>query len=287
MWPPVPSRRTSSGRRRWSAGPSAGRPGRRRRPGRSAARRRARRRRGRPGSIRCSAPPGMTSSAGWKSSRTRPGSWPRSCDLGERERGADAARWCARRGRRRGRRPARCCAHGSSVMSCTGSASMSARSATTAAARRRARRRSPVRGSRVTRQPACSTRVRDAARWCGSRPTTARGARAGRGAGRPARRRDWRRHVGHDGGSSCTRGRGRGHRSKATGDPRPAVAPGQHSGRRPGTPAQASYAARIRSAATVAGSSPASTAARTSSRIAAHAASGAAAGRARRGPAPR
>ena len=41
-----------------------------------------------PFSRRCSAPPGITSSAGWNSSRTRPDSRPRSMQLGQRQCGA-------------------------------------------------------------------------------------------------------------------------------------------------------------------------------------------------------
>ena len=45
----------------------------------------------RAGGDQVSAPPGMTSSAGWKSSRTRPGSSAAGCDLGEGQAGADEA----------------------------------------------------------------------------------------------------------------------------------------------------------------------------------------------------
>ena len=54
------------------------------------------------------APPGMTSSAGWNSSRTRPGSSPAAVHLGQGEAGADQRRRCARRARRRARRPGGC-----------------------------------------------------------------------------------------------------------------------------------------------------------------------------------
>ena len=54
----------------------------------------------------------MTSSAGWNSSRTRPGQQPACRDLGQREARRRRGRRCARRGRRRGRRPASCFATG-------------------------------------------------------------------------------------------------------------------------------------------------------------------------------
>ena len=67
------------GPRRWSAAPAAGRPGRRRRSG-SQCRAKSRSTPSRaPSSTISTAPPGMTSSAGWNSSRTLPVSSPRAC----------------------------------------------------------------------------------------------------------------------------------------------------------------------------------------------------------------
>ena len=101
-----------------------------------------------PAWIRCSAPPGMISSAGWKSSRTRPGSCPRTYTSlsasAAPTRPAVCTSWpqaCAT--------PGTVLVHGSLVRSSTGSASRSARSAT---------RRSPVPSSAMMPPPSIDVR---------------------------------------------------------------------------------------------------------------------------------
>ena len=109
-------------------GPDArARPGRRRPWGRSGTRRSAPTPSRPPAATTSSAPPGCTSSAGWNTSRT-PGASAR-----RRPARAPARRrappWCARRGRTRARSPRTVDAHGTPLVSCTGSASRSARRA--------------------------------------------------------------------------------------------------------------------------------------------------------------
>ena len=98
--------------------------------GRSAARRCARHPSGRHRRAACSAPPGMTSSAGWKIRRTPTGQGLQLVKPRPAPRPRRQDQRCGRRDRRRGRRRARSSAKASDVVSCTGRASRSARSAT-------------------------------------------------------------------------------------------------------------------------------------------------------------
>ncbi len=108
-----------------------------------------------PVEIRCSAPPGMTSSAGWNSSRTRPGSSPRVATSARASPAPTSpAVWtscpqaCAT--------PGVVLFHGSEIRSSTGSASRSARSATSGPSVPISARTPPPSG-RVIRQPAPSS----------------------------------------------------------------------------------------------------------------------------------
>ena len=135
---------------------------RRRAAGRSARRRSGRRRRGRRRRSTSSAPPGVSSSAGWKSSRTRPGSGPRPGQLGEHQPGAehDGGVHVVAAGVRS--TPATVERYGTSFSSGTGSASRSARSATTGAPRVAGRRRRSGRRRRAAaagRSPAGASRA--------------------------------------------------------------------------------------------------------------------------------
>ncbi len=103
----------------------------------------------------CTAPPGITSSAGWKMSRTPPGSSPCSCTSASASAAPTRAVVCTS-WPQAWATPAVRLAQGSSVTSWTGSASMSARSATIRSLSPRSATK-PVSGSRRTRQPACST----------------------------------------------------------------------------------------------------------------------------------
>ena len=215
----------------------------------------------------------MTSSAGWKSSRTRPGSSPRRAPRPARGR-RRAGRWCARRGRRRGRRRRPGCCQGSVVGSSTGQrvevgaqrdqrSAPSPRSAT-----------SPSRRCGCSRQPDLRRGGRRPGRWCGVSCQDSSGW-----ACRSRRRSSEVVGVlvdhGLDERERSVRGHVREVRFTGVG--------GVHA-----SPHRSSYAARSRSAAAAAGSSPRSTRPRTSARTAAYRrASGAAAARARRGPAPR
>ena len=101
-----------------------------------------------------SAPPGMTSSAGWNSSRTRPGSSPAACTSASAKPAPSSAvvwtscphAWAT---------PATWLRHGSSVVSLSGRASRSARSATRGPASPRSAI-SPESPVRVRRQPTWS-----------------------------------------------------------------------------------------------------------------------------------
>ena len=149
VWPPLPTTRTVSESAAPVSGPS-------RRPTRPTSRLGSQcspktwsTPRSAPAASRCSAPPGMTSSAGWKSRRTRPGSSPRA-KTSDRARPAPTrpAVWtswpqaCAT--------PGTVLFHGSVSRSSTGRASRSARRAT---------RRSPVPMSAITPPP--SSRLTD------------------------------------------------------------------------------------------------------------------------------
>ena len=149
VWPPLPVSRTSS----WSAAPVIG-PSRtptwpRSRVG-SQWRQKIRSTSSRaPSSSMDVAPPGMTSSAGWNSSRTRPGSSPRRCTSASASpaptRPAVCTSWpqaCAT--------PGRVLTQASVVRSSTGRASRSARSATARPRWSPMSTTRPVCGSRVT-----------------------------------------------------------------------------------------------------------------------------------------
>ena len=156
VWPPLPLSSTS----RWSAAPVSG-PSRSptvptSRPG-SACRPKMRETPSRtPASIAISAPPGMISSAGWKISRTRPGSESATAarDSPAPSRAAACTSWpqaCAT--------PVTVLAQGSSVRSSTGSASRSARRATTGPSPDPMSTTSPLRGSGTGLSPASSRRL--------------------------------------------------------------------------------------------------------------------------------
>ena len=153
--------------------------------GRSAARRSGRRPSIAPSATMSSAPPGWTSSAGWKISRTRPGS--AGAD-GQREAGAEQHRGVrvvpagVHHAVRRWRRT------GSPVSSCSG------QRVQVGAQRDAAARRSRCRRPGRCRRAGCGARGRPRsaagrpARWCGARRGRARAARGSPGASRRRRR---------------------------------------------------------------------------------------------------
>ena len=151
--------------------------------GRSAARRSARRRRARRPPIAASAPPGTVSSAGWKISRTRPGSSRRASSAAAPSRIAVCASWPQPWQQPVDRRAV------ADVLLVVRSAARRCRRAARSAGRRLPR-------SHTTPVPAGSTcgskaerlqRVDDQLRSCASRRRRARGARAARGAARRRR----------------------------------------------------------------------------------------------------
>ena len=129
VWPPLPISRTVSASAAPVSGPS-------RRPRRPTSRLGSQCRpktwetpSSAPAEISCSAPPGMTSSAGWNSSRTRPGSRPRAeTSASASPAPTSPAVWTS--WPQAWATPGLVLLHGSEMRSSTGSASRSARSAT-------------------------------------------------------------------------------------------------------------------------------------------------------------
>ena len=154
-----------------------------------------------------SAPPGMTSSAGWNSSRTRPGSRPPRAPRPARGRRRAAPAVCTSCPQACATPGDRCCAHGSVVRSSTGSASRSARRATSGPVAGADVGDQPgVAGSGSSREPASSRRLatrsvvrsscQDSSGWaCRSRRQVEEVV--GRACRPPSRRARARRRAGH------------------------------------------------------------------------------------------
>ena len=195
-----------------------------------------------PAVIRCSAPPGMISSAGWNSSRTRPRRRPWACTSASARAAPIRAVVCTSCPQACAT-PGTVLSHGSPVVSCTGSASRSARSATSGPSSPSSARRpeSPV---RVTDQPASRT-------CAAATPEVRRSVHESSGCAWRSRRISIRSSACLSTTASTTRV------ASVEGSGRVGMDIGTRLVQRPGRDSSgASYAARRRSAATLAGRSP-------------------------------
>ena len=143
-----------------------------------------------PAAITSSAPPGMTSSAGWKTSRTRPGSDAAAVRGRRSTARRRAPRPCARRGRRRGRRPGPSTRTRGRSRPSSGSASRSARrSHDRIRSRADVGRPGPVPGRSCGRQAGALEPLGDPGGGAHLVRDPSRGARGGRAGTRRSRRR--------------------------------------------------------------------------------------------------